>query len=291
MAAVIVWLRLVRAQQWAKNVLLFAPLLFALQFTSSDWMTVSLGFVAFSFVASAVYIMNDIIDVTVDRIHPTKRLRPIASNQISKTAASVSLVILLLLASGLCLLLPWQFSGLLLSYGLLNVVYSYGLKKLVFIDVIIISLGFVLRILAGSALIGVTTSHWILLCTFFGSLFLGFAKRKHEVESLEEHLQDHRDTLKHYSTGLLQQLIGITATLTIISYSLYTIDADTIAHFQTDKLYLTIIFVVFAIFHYFHIIYNQANSGDPTKTFLSDKTLLITLLLWLFSFFSIVTAL
>lgn len=288
MAMIKLWLRLMRVQQWSKNVLLFAPLLFALQFSLTDFSIVSLGFLAFSCVASAIYIMNDLVDVAGDRIHPVKRLRPIAANLVAKSSAHISVGILLIIAGGLCLLLPWQFATILASYGLLNIAYSYFLKKLVFIDVIIIALGFVLRILAGSALIDVSTSHWILLCTFFGSLFLGFAKRKHEVDSLAGQSQDHRNTLQYYSAGLLQQLIGMSASLTIMSYSLFTIDATTFAHFQTDKLYLTIIFVVFAIFHYFHIIYNQATSGDPTKTFLSDKTLLLTLLLWLLSFFAIV---
>ncbi|EKD78619.1 MAG: Prenyltransferase, UbiA family [uncultured bacterium] len=282
------WLRLIRLQQWAKNFLLFAPLLFALQFSINGWLTVSLGFVAFSLLASAAYIMNDLIDVAADRIHPMKRLRPLASNQLSQTTAAIGAALLLMMALGISVFLPWQFGVILLSYGLMNVLYSCGLKKIVLIDVIIISIGFVLRILAGSALIAVTTSHWILLCTFFGSLFIGFAKRKHEVDSLADHSKEHRNALQYYSAGLLQQLIGITATLTIISYSLYTIDEQTIDHFQTDKLYLTIIFVAFAIFHYFHIIYNQATSGDPTKTFLSDKPLLITLVLWLISFFTIV---
>lgn len=228
------------------------------------------------------------MDLKADQVHPVKRQRPIASGIIKPQLASFIAALCALLAVGWSLSLNSQFTIIVVSYGLMNIIYSLILKKIVLIDVMVIALGFVLRILAGSALIMVSTSHWILLCTFFGSLFIGFAKRKHEVDSLNNQSQEHRVSLKYYSAGLLQQLISLSAALSIMSYTLYTIDDNTVARFQTDKLYITVLFVVFGMFHYLHIIYNQAMSGDPTKTFLSNKPLLLTLCLWLISFFLII---
>ncbi len=283
------WLRLVRFEHWTKNVLLFAPLFFALEFSKQNLGIISIGFLAFSFMASAVYIMNDLIDIKEDQAHPIKKLRPVAAGQISTSVAISMALACVGLAVCIAIFLPWQFGMYLLTYGLLNIAYSLYFKKIVLLDVLCIALGFIVRILAGSALISVVTSHWIILCVFFGALFLGFAKRKYEIDHLTDRAIEHRSVLSHYTSPLLGQLMGITATITIITYTLYTIDFSTIQRFQTDALYITVIFVVFGILRYFFISQSTALRDDPTRIFLTDKPLQITVLLWLLSFFLIIT--
>lgn len=282
-------LQLIRFEHWIKNILLFAPLFFALQFSNYNFILTCAGFLAFSCLASAVYIMNDLIDITEDQAHPVKRLRPIAAGKISKTHAIIIGLLCTGFAFGVSLFLPWQFGICLITYMFINIAYSLWLKKVVLLDVMLIGVGFILRILAGSALIAVTTSHWIVLCIFFGAIFLGFAKRKYEIDLLTNHATEQRMVLRKYSSTLLEQLMGITATITIITYALYTIDANTIERFQTSLLYVTVIFVVFGILRYFFISQSQTLRNDPTKIFLTDHPLQITVVLWLLSFFFIIT--
>lgn len=282
-------LQLLRFEHWTKNILLFAPLFFALQFTKPNFIITCVGFLAFSLLASAVYIMNDLIDISEDQAHPVKRLRPIAAGRVTKFQAITVGLICIALAFGISVLLPWQFGINLITYGLVNIAYSLWLKKVVLLDVVLIGVGFVLRILAGSALIAVTTSHWIVLCIFFGAIFLGFTKRKYEIDLLTNRATKQRVVLDKYSASLLGQLMGITATITIITYTLYTIDVNTVERFQTNSLYVTVIFVVFGMLRYFFISQNHTLRNDPTKIFLTDKPLQITVVLWLLSFFFIIT--
>lgn len=279
--------RLLRVEHWVKNILLFAPLLFALRFATSDVLFVLWGFFVFSLLASAIYIVNDLFDCDSDRIHPLKRLRPIAAGAITEIHAGAVALFLGLVAILMGTSLPKEFQMIAVIYVIINIAYSAFLKKYVVIDVMVIAFGFVLRILAGSAIIGVATSYWILLCTFFGSLFLGFAKRKYEVDSLREEAQ-HREVFQSYSKELLEQLLTVTSALTIMSYALYTIDDDTVVRFRTDYLFITLGFVVFGLFYYFYVIDKKKLHGDPTKFFLTDKIMLVNVLLWFSSFFAII---
>lgn len=285
-------IKLLRLPHWFKNVLIFAPLFFTLQFTTVNIIIVSVGFFAFSLLASSVYIMNDLFDINEDRTHPKKQLRPIAMGAVPPAQAILLAVVCAMVSIIIAGVLDLYFLIIMLIYGLLNISYTVILKKIIFIDVLVVAIGFVLRIFAGSALLQVSTSHWIILCTFFGALFISFIKRKQEMICAEQCSENHRSVLQHYTSNLLQQSIIITATLTIVSYALYTIDRETIQRFQTDLLFITLVFVVFGILRFIYLIDRKPLNGvlndDPTDLFLRDKPLLINLSAWLISFFTII---
>lgn len=272
---------LLRPKHWFKNILVFAPLIFALRSDTELYARTALTFLALCAASSFVYTVNDLVDAPADRLHPEKKRRPIASGQIKPPLAVLVALILLIISFTLARLLPESVTLVLLGYLALNLAYSFGAKKLVLIDVMIIAIGFVLRVVAGGLTGDIPVSNWILLCTFSGSLFLGFGKRKHENGLLEENSKNHRQVLEHYTHDFLNQLISVTAATTIICYALYTIDSNTVARFHTDKLIYTLPFVVYGIFHYFHLIYNHATGGDPAQIILKDRPAIITALLWL----------
>ena len=274
-------INLIRVRQWIKNLLVFAPLAFALDFNGKAISLELIAFSAFCFASSAVYIINDIIDIKSDRVHKTKRLRPIAAGKISIHQALILELVLLIFAFYAAQELASQLTLILGTYYILNLAYSLWLKKYLILDIMIIAFGFILRILAGAYAISVDISNWILVVTFFAALFLALGKRKNEVELLEADSQNHRQVLAGYTPDFLNQLLSITAGITIVGYTLYTIDTETTAHFGTDKLLYTIPFVVFGIFRYFHLIYNKDRGGDPTNIFLTDKPLIIDIIIWI----------
>lgn len=282
------YLSLMRISHLVKNALIFAPLAFSMQFTAENLLKSSIAFLAFSLVASSVYVLNDIFDVNSDRKHPRKKARPIASGAVSILEAKIFFAILLLLGVLVSSYLPHSVFAIISGYFLMNILYSRWLKRLPIIDVMIIATGFVLRILAGAAAIMVSLSPWILLCTFFGALFIAFGKRKGEISILKEDPHHIRNVLSSYHPDFLNQLLGTTAAVTIICYALYTIDSHTIERFQTTDLIYTIPFVVFGIFRYFQVMYTQSKGDDPTRIFSTDPPLLINMLLWGASFIYIV---
>lgn len=281
-------LSLVRTRHLIKNVLVFAPLIFSLQVTAENVSRSFAAFFAFSLTASAVYIFNDIQDVDSDRKHPKKKFRPIASGRVSIVQAIAVLFVLLLLGFLVAMSLSIGTFLTLTGYFLLNLLYSSGLKTVSILDVMIVASGFVLRILAGGLSIDVPVSPWILLCTFFGALFLAFGKRKGEIDTLKEASKDIRNVLLSYNTDFLNQLIGTTAATTVITYSLYTIDEHTIDRLGTAHLIYTVPFVVFGIFRYFQIIYTHSAGDDPTKVFSTDRPILVNMVLWGITFGAIV---
>lgn len=282
------YLSLMRTSHLVKNVLIFAPLVFSMQFTIENILYSSIAFLAFSIIASSVYVLNDIFDADSDRKHPQKKTRPIASGTISIPEAKIFFIILLSIGALIAFNLPHSVFVIISGYFLMNVLYSRWLKKIPIIDVMIIATGFVLRILVGATTIEVSLSPWILLCTFFGALFIAFGKRKGEISILKEDSRHVRNVLSSYHPDFLNQLIGTTAAVTIICYALYTIDAHTIERFQTTNLIYTVPFVVFGIFRYFQILYTQSKGDDPTKIFSTDSSLLTNTLLWMVSFIYIV---
>lgn len=281
-------LRLLRPHHWVKNTLVFAPLVFSLTITRASIQHGLLAFVAFSLMASAIYILNDLRDARTDLMHPEKRRRPIASGEVSVPIALTCFGVLIAASLWVSQLLSTPFLVMLGSYLALNVAYSFWLKQQVIIDVMVIAIGFVLRILAGGAAMEITISHWIVLCTFFAALFLAFGKRKHENLILQEQSAGHRTSLLSYTPDFLNQLLGLTSAMTIMSYALYTIDDHTIAHFGTDRLYVTLPFVVYGIFRYFQLMYNESLGGDPTKHVTGDWPLLAASLLWAATFLVVV---
>ena len=271
-----------RPQQWIKNLFLFAALIFSghLRNISDALLTVQ-GFILFSLAASAVYIFNDIADIEQDKLHPTKSLRAIPSGKLSVQTATVVATMLFVFSIIGAFFLNMKFGMALLLYLLINVLYSYKLKHVVIIDVMTISAGFVLRVVAGAFLIGVPTSEWLLICTVLLSLFLGFSKRRHEITILESQANDHRTVLAHYSPYFLDQMIGIVTASTVMSYALYTISDETVKKFGTSDLIFTVPFVLYGIFRYLYLVHKKEEGGNPTKLALTDRPLLINIILWI----------
>jgi 4-hydroxybenzoate polyprenyltransferase len=260
-----------RVRQWTKNFVLFAGVIFALQFTDPQELGRSaLGFASFCLLSSAVYILNDLVDLEVDRIHPKKRYRPLASGRISPLVGVVWMILLGVGAGLLAASLGIRFAEVAGGYLLLNVCYTLVLKRVVMVDVLAISIGFVLRAVAGVALLRqpVDLSPWLLLCTFFLALFLAVSKRRHERVLLQEQAEQHRKTLVEYPTELVDQLIPV-------------VTAGTVARVGGPDLVYTVPFVVFGVFRYLHIVFRKKEGGSPTETLLTDLPLLINILCWM----------
>ncbi|MBE0644813.1 MAG: decaprenyl-phosphate phosphoribosyltransferase [Bacteroidetes bacterium] len=281
-------IRTMRVRQWTKNVFVLSPLLFSLHLFELDSLLLSvIAFFLFSLTASSIYILNDIVDADVDRSHPVKRLRPIASGALPLGFAAWAVVILFSITVGLALWVHRGFAFVLIGYFALNVVYSYALKRAVIIDVMTIAASFVLRIVAGAIIIDVPISEWLLICTSLLALFLGFSKRRHEITVLEADAHIHRPVLLEYSTYFLDQMISLVTASTLICYILYTVDDDTVAKFGSKALLYTTPFVLYGLFRYYYLVHQKKTGGDPTSEFLSDIPLLVNVVLWAASVFII----
>jgi 4-hydroxybenzoate polyprenyltransferase len=267
-----------RPRQWAKNMVLFAGLMFS----KSIFDPVSLGkvvaaFFVFCVAASGVYLLNDYLDREQDRHHPRKKLRPVASGRIHPPVALSMAVFLMACSLAAGLLVD---SGLFLMtavYLAIETLYSIVLKRVVILDVFCIASGFLLRVLAGVVVIDVPISNWLLVCTIFLSLFLALGKRRAEILLLQEHATHHRSVLSEYSLSFIDQMITIVTASTVLSYVLYTLSAETISKFHTKNLLVTSAFVIYGVFRYLYLIY-QKNEGDaPDRLLFSDRPLLINL--------------
>ncbi|NOT18271.1 MAG: decaprenyl-phosphate phosphoribosyltransferase [Sulfuriferula sp.] len=273
--------RLMRPHQWLKNSFVFTGLLFGHAWHDTHLvMQVLAAAVAFSLISSAIYILNDIVDCEQDKLHPVKCRRPLAAGQLSLTSAGVFSVILLMLALGLAYLISMTVLVILLGYALMNLSYSLRLKHVVLLDVFIIAAGFMLRILAGTLGVGIPPSQWLLLCGLMVTLFLGFAKRRAELATLNEGGAVHRKVLAHYSPVLLDKMIGITASGVVMSYSLYTMSPDTIRAHGTANLIYTVPFVLYGVFRYIYLLHKQDGGGDPSRELVRDKHLVLAVLAW-----------
>lgn len=277
-------IKLLRPQQWLKNGVVLAGLIFSGQATNPEFQNISiLTFVAFCLLSSSVYILNDIHDRELDRQHPMKKNRPLAAGKVSILAAGIVGFILAL--GGL--LMAYNINmGLLyvaLVYLVLNITYSYLLKNIVIIDVMSIAAGFVLRALAGAVAINVEFSNWLLISTFVLALFLGLGKRRHEIMVLENGASSHRKILDKYSPYLLDQLIGVVTASTVITYLFYTLSSEVSNKLHTDYLYVTIPFVIYGIFRYLYLVHKEEMGGSPTRLLLTDRPLMVDVLLWMAS--------
>ncbi len=268
-------LRLMRPHQWLKNAFVFVGLLFGHAWQTPHLLTQALmAFAAFSLLASGVYVMNDWMDREQDRLHPEKRHRPLASGAVSSPQAM--LLLLCCFGGGLALVFlsgnqaPWVF----FSYVALNIGYTLGLKHVAVLDVFIIAAGFMLRILAGTSGLGIPPSWWLLLCGLMLTLFLGFAKRRAECMALNHDAAAHRRVLEHYTPAMLDQFITIASAATIISYSLYTLNPETIALHGSPHLIYTVPFVVYGMYRYLFLLHRQGEGGDPARILLRDPHLL-----------------
>lgn len=274
------WLRLLRPQQWVKNFFVLAPLLFSGRALEPSAQRAALvAFAVFCLLASSVYVINDVIDREADRAHPTKRHRPIASGDIGTGVALVVAVLLMAVALVGSYLVDVKLMVAAAAYLLLNCVYSVWIKHVVILDVFAISAFFVLRLVAGAAAVNVKPSVWLILCGGLLSLYLGFAKRRHELVLLGGGSADHRAVLSQYSTAFLDQLSVVLLAVTIVSYIMYTLESETARQVGGEALSYSTVFVLYGVLRYLYLVHKRLD-GNPTDTLLTDKALLAAVTLW-----------
>ena len=274
--------RLMRPAQWVKNGLVFAALVFSKHlFVADSAKRATMAFVSFCLLASAAYVLNDVRDADRDRLHPTKRLRPIAAGRVSAGLAVLLATALATAAAVLGAILGGDFPKLALGYAALQIGYSFLLKDIVILDVMAIAAGFVLRAAAGGVAIDVEVSPWLIICTFLLAMFLGFSKRRHEVVLLEQDAAAHRQSLRDYSPYFLDQMISVVTASTVLAYAIYTVSPEVREKLHTDLLYLTVPFVLYGIFRYLYLVHQREGGGDPTRALLTDRPLWANVILWI----------
>jgi 4-hydroxybenzoate polyprenyltransferase len=270
-----------RLHQWPKNAFVLAPLVFGGGLLSPDAaMRAALAFAVFCCASSAVYLVNDIRDREADRLHPLKRNRPLAAGTLGVPAAGVAALGLLLLAAAGGYRLGKLFCLVVTVYLVLNLFYTLGLKKVVILDVLIVSLGFVLRVLAGGVAVQVVISRWLTLCTIFVALFLVLSKRRHEITLLADEASRQRSVLSQYSAPFLDQMINVVTASAVVCYALYAVAPETVAKYKSEYLIYTLPMVIFGIFRYLFLIYRKESRKNPTEAMLTDVPFLINILLW-----------
>jgi len=269
-----------RPRQWTKNLVVFAALIFAKKLTEPALLgRAAIAFALFCAVSGAVYIINDLFDIDRDRRHPLKAMRPIASRALGTVPALTAAALLLCgsLMAGFVLSPP--FGAAVLIYAVLNGVYSLWLKEVVILDVMIIASGFVVRAVAGGLVIDVTVSTWLILCTLLLSLFLAFCKRRQELETLTR-AHEHREILREYSIEFIDQMINVVTASTVVAYIFYTLSPEVEQKLHTRHLYLTVPFVLYGVFRYLYLVHRKGEGGNPAQALLTDRPLLVCVLLW-----------
>ena len=271
----------VRPEQWTKNLLLFAGLMFGGRLLDSSAVLLATeAFAIFCALSSAVYLSNDIFDREADRNHPLKRTRPVASGELPVRTAAITAAVLGAVGLGFAMRLSPVFGGLAAAYLVLLLLYSTALKHIVIIDVLTIAAGFVLRAVAGAVAVNVPIGPWLPVCTTLLALFLVLSKRRHELLLLGEGATDHRPILQEYSPYLLDQMIAVVTASTVIAYSIFATSAETAERLGTRRLGLTIPFVLYGIFRYLYLVHQKRGGGSPTTTLVTDGPLLGCVALW-----------
>jgi 4-hydroxybenzoate polyprenyltransferase len=272
-------IRAMRPLQWSKNSLVFAALLFDKRIFQWDalWHTLAAAMV-FSAVSSAIYLVNDVRDLHQDRLHPKKRNRPIAAGEVSQGQAMRVAVALLTVGLITAVAVRPEFAIVIVTYIALMLAYSYGLKRMVILDVFAIAAGFVLRAVGGAVAISVPASPWLYVCTALGALFIGFGKRRNEIVTLEAAAGHHRANLEEYSLPMLDQIIAIVSAAMLIAYSLYTFDAANVP--DSHAMMLTIPFVAYGLFRYLYLIYRRGEGGSPEVLLIKDPGLISCIAGW-----------
>lgn len=284
--------RVIRPQQWIKNVFVFVPLFFGGSLLdTTDIIAAVTAAMAFCFISSSIYCLNDIIDVEDDRRHPTKCHRPIAAGKISVAQAYVMMALMVALSFGSVALLGGYALGVGAVVGLyllMNVAYCLVLKRYAILDVCTIAFGFVLRLFAGGIATGIGLSNWIVLMTFLLTLFLSLAKRRDDVLKMNQTGHAPRKNTSRYNLDFINQAITITATVTLVCYVMYTVSPEVEQRIGTRYLYLTTVFVIIGILRYLQLTLVDNKSGDPTKAMLHDRVLQAVVLLWFLAFLLII---
>ena len=270
-----------RPDQWTKNLIVFAALIFAVKLLDpAATAKAAAAFLIFCALSGAVYLVNDVADREQDRQHPVKRMRPIAAGDLSPAAAMIAAVVLSAITLTASFALRPAFGVVAAAYLALFVVYTRSLKHIVVLDVMTIAIGFVLRAVAGGLVISVHISNWLLVCTMLGALFLGLAKRRHEITLLAAGAKGHRRILEEYDPYLLDQMIGVVAAATMVAYIIYCASPETHASFGTEWMVLTTPFPIYGLFRYLYLVHRKAGGGSPSDMLLEDRPLLACVLLW-----------
>lgn len=262
-----------RPKHWVKNLFVFAALIFAQEAAYREpFLKTFYAFLILCVLSSAVYLFNDLIDLPLDRVHPIKKNRPLAAGKLDSRSAVLTAVLLWSLGLSASFLINFNFGLVTTLYILLNIAYSLWLKKVAILDLLAVSFGFVLRAIGGAEAIMVAISPWLIVCTFFVALFIVIGKRRAEAVN-------HKKT-EIYKSEFLDQLLVLTASITILSYVLYTINEQTVVKFHTQNLLYTTPFVVYGVFRYFYLVSTRNQGALPTETLLTDRPILLTVLLW-----------
>ena len=278
-----VWLLLVsvRPEQWTKNLLVLAGVVFGGRLMEPRAVATAVAtFAIFCALSGAVYLFNDVADREADQRHPLKRERPIASGRLSATTALLVGLLLGVVGVQAAFMIATRLGLIAGTYLTLLLIYSAALKHVVIVDVLVIAAGFVLRAIAGAVAVSVPIGNWLLVCTTLLALFLALSKRRHELTLLAEGATDHRRTLDEYTPYLLDQMIGVVTSSTLIAYTVYATSADTAARLGTAKLGLTIPFVLYGIFRYLYLVHQKRGGGSPSALLLTDRPLLGCVALW-----------
>ena len=274
-------IRSLRPGQWTKNLLVFAGLIFGEKLLDPNAAgRAAAAFGIFCLLSSTVYLVNDVRDREADRLHPVKAKRPIASGALGVTTAVAVAVLLAAVSAGAAFWLSYTFGLVALAYLGLLTAYSFVLKHVVIVDVLVLAGGFVLRAAAGAVAVGVDFSHWLLLLTLLGALFLALSKRRAELVALAGGAGAHRKSLAQYSPYLLDQMIGVVTASTLLAYAFYTIHPETVAKFGTDRLLWTVPFPLYGIFRYLYLVHQREGGGNPSDTLLDDRPILACVALW-----------
>jgi 4-hydroxybenzoate polyprenyltransferase len=274
------WVRLLRPRQWVKNFFVLAALLFSGRGTQIDYAVDAVAaFAVFCLLASAVYVLNDLVDRESDRAHPTKRSRPIASGEVSAPVALTAAALLAATGLAMAFSMTVGLGAIAATYLLLNAAYSLVLKRVVIVDVFTIASFFVLRLVAGAVAVDVRPSVWLILCGGLLALYLGFAKRRQELLLLGQSSGDHRAVLVNYSTPFLDQLSSVILGVTVVCYIMYSRESDTARAIGGDALTYSTVFVLYGVIRYLYLVHARAD-GNPTDTLLTDRGLLAAVGAW-----------
>lgn len=277
-----------RPRQWAKNLFVFAGLIFSQSlFTPLVWPALA-AFLIFCALSGAIYVFNDLADLEKDRLHPGKRHRPIARGALPVPAAATLGVALLSGSLVAAFFLPRGFALTAVSYAALLIAYSVWLKHLVIVDVLTVAVGFVLRAVAGAEAIAVEISGWLVICTILVALFLALGKRRHEYRTLRGEAAAHRPILAEYSESFIDQMVAVVTASTVTAYALYTMSPETVAKFHTRLLPVTLPFVLYGVFRYLYLLYRRELGGNPSDLLLNDRALLVNTALWMLTLLGII---
>ena len=273
--------RSLRPRQWTKNLLVFAGLIFGEKLRDPSALAQAVAaFAVFCALSGVVYLINDVRDRDADRQHPTKSKRPIASGALAPNTAIGAAAVIAVVAAAAAWWINPTFFAIAVSYLVLLTLYSVQLKHVVLLDALAVAGGFVMRAAAGAAAVDVHVSHWLLVVTLLGALFLALSKRRAELVTLADGATAHRPTLAEYSPYLLDQMISVVTASTLLAYAFYTISPETVAKFGTDRLVWTVPFPLYGIFRYLYLVHQRAGGGNPSETLIEDRPIQICIALW-----------